>query len=253
MPLCGALAAVLVGAPVAAQGLTERPLNLTCVAPDAPTRTTFFSAVERAAVPDEVADPARGFAATRVGAIAWQYDGTRLGALNGARLEYDPRDATLTALRPGLHGAEHRDVLVTGLPPVSRWADDTLGEWWFEAADGGFYQLRERFEIGAFPQLLSETGCFEAGVPTEPAAGLIPYAPVSPLWSDSASKRRWLAMPDWHLPGTTIARDADGDFEFPPGTVLVKEFALGARRVEVVNQEPRLDAPSAERKLLDEH
>ncbi|MEL7447998.1 MAG: PQQ-dependent sugar dehydrogenase, partial [Pseudomonadota bacterium] len=79
-----------------------------------------------------------------------------------------------------------------------------------------------------FPALLSETGCVDPGDVTQPAAGLIPYDVNAALWSDGADKRRWLAIPD----GTTIDLDADGDFDFPIGTVLVKEFSFSGTPVE---------------------
>ena len=64
-----------------------------------------------------------------------------------------------------------------------------------------------------------------AATPTQPAAGLIPYAPNAPFFSDDAVKTRWLALPD----GQRIVIDADNDFDFPNGSVLVKNFSLGAR------------------------
>ncbi|MEW6434679.1 MAG: PQQ-dependent sugar dehydrogenase [Myxococcota bacterium] len=79
-----------------------------------------------------------------------------------------------------------------------------------------------------FPQLLSQTGCFDATDPKQPVAGLVPYDLNAALWSDGAAKQRYLAIPD----GTTITVNADGDFDFPNGTVLVKTFSLGGKRIE---------------------
>ncbi len=79
-----------------------------------------------------------------------------------------------------------------------------------------------------FPQTLSATGCFSMTTPTQPLPALIPYTVNSPLWSDSAQKDRYFAIPD----GTTITIGADGDFEFPNGTVTVKTFTLGGQRIE---------------------
>lgn len=81
---------------------------------------------------------------------------------------------------------------------------------------------------GSIATQLSATGCVLAGDATRPAAGLIPYAPNAPFWSDGAAKERFLALPN----GAAIRAGADGDLEFPVGTVLVKNFRLGARRVE---------------------
>ena len=78
------------------------------------------------------------------------------------------------------------------------------------------------------PAMLSLTGCVDATDPTKPAAGLIPYDVRSPLWSDGADKRRWMALPE----GGTIHIGADGDWDFPNGTVLVKFFLLGGQLVE---------------------
>ncbi len=81
---------------------------------------------------------------------------------------------------------------------------------------------------GGPPQRLSETGCFDPLDPTRPASDLIPFAPVAELWSDGASKRRWMVVPDAEV----VTVNADGDFSFPPGSVLVKEFSLDGKRVE---------------------
>jgi uncharacterized repeat protein (TIGR03806 family) len=78
------------------------------------------------------------------------------------------------------------------------------------------------------PTLLSATGCVSPQNPSQPASGLIPYAPAAPFWSDNATKERWLAMPN----GTAIGRSADGDFTFPNGTVLMKHFRLNNQLVE---------------------
>ena len=71
------------------------------------------------------------------------------------------------------------------------------------------------------PALLSQTGCFDTDYPAVPVSGLIPFDINSKLWSDGASKRRWMALPD----GATVAIDVDGDFLFPAGSILIKEFA----------------------------
>ncbi|HET6345784.1 MAG TPA: hypothetical protein VFH51_12685 [Myxococcota bacterium] len=80
----------------------------------------------------------------------------------------------------------------------------------------------------AFPTLLSQTGCFKAGNMQEPASGLIPYEVNSPLWSDGASKRRWIALPD----GAVLSRRGVDGLTVPPGTVLLKEFTVGSSLLE---------------------
>lgn len=87
---------------------------------------------------------------------------------------------------------------------------------------GSFYRLQPGTPQSApgFPALLSQTGCFDPLDPKQPVAGMIPYSVRSPLWSDEASKRRWLALPD----NENITVESNGDFTFPNGSVLVKEF-----------------------------
>lgn len=57
---------------------------------------------------------------------------------------------------------------------------------------------------------------------------MIPFDGNSALWSDGASKERWMAIPN----GTTITVTASGDFDFPNGTVLAKTFRIGGQRIE---------------------
>jgi uncharacterized repeat protein (TIGR03806 family) len=73
-----------------------------------------------------------------------------------------------------------------------------------------------------FPKTLADTGCFDAADIHRPRPALIPFEVAAPLWSDAAGKRRWMALPD----GQTITIETDGDFTFPIGTVLIKEFEI---------------------------
>ena len=79
---------------------------------------------------------------------------------------------------------------------------------------------------GGPPTLLSQTGCFATS--GQPVTDLVPFAPSAELWSDGATKRRWMTIPDDEI----ILLDENGDFEFPPGTMLVKEFSLAGKKVE---------------------
>jgi uncharacterized repeat protein (TIGR03806 family) len=109
----------------------------------------------------------------------------------------------------------------------------------FEAKDGELYLVKggliyklvpDRGDSGdyVFPTALSQTGCVNPDEPAEVTGGLIPYDVNSAFWTDGAGKHRWLALPD----RDTIALNSDGDFEFPPGSVLVKEFSLSGKRIE---------------------
>lgn len=56
----------------------------------------------------------------------------------------------------------------------------------------------------------------------------LPFSPQYPLWSDGATKRRWLHLP----PGRAIDASDPDAWQFPPGTRLWKEFSVAGRPVE---------------------
>jgi uncharacterized repeat protein (TIGR03806 family) len=112
---------------------------------------------------------------------------------------------------------------------ISSFAQDVSGELYMVDYGGGLYRLDNATpSSGSVPDKLSDSGCVQPGDPTRPAAGLVPYAPNVAFWSDGATKNRYVALPD----GTSATEGADGDFDLPVGTVLMKEFRLGSRRVE---------------------
>lgn len=79
------------------------------------------------------------------------------------------------------------------------------------------------------PALLSQTGAFTDVATLTPAPGLVPYDVNSPLWSDGAAKRRWIAVPNDgapYGPEETIGFSRTGHWTFPAGTVFVKHFEL---------------------------
>ena len=78
----------------------------------------------------------------------------------------------------------------------------------------------------AFPPLLSGTGLYRADGEVDPRNR--PFSPQYPLWTDGASKRRWVRLPD----GAYIdVRNPDA-WRFPAGTTFWKEFAWRDRPVE---------------------
>jgi hypothetical protein len=69
---------------------------------------------------------------------------------------------------------------------------------------------------------LSETGAFLDTLTLAPASGIVPYEIRAPLWSDGATKSRWLSVPA----GTSLSYGESGHLGFPRGTVLVKHFEM---------------------------
>jgi uncharacterized repeat protein (TIGR03806 family) len=92
-------------------------------------------------------------------------------------------------------------------------------------------------EPGKLPRRLSQTKLFTSLADLAPRAGLIPYTVISPLWSDAAEKRRWVAIPG----GETIDFSKTGEWKFPRGTLFIKHFELALDETQ----------PSARRKRLE--
>lgn len=76
------------------------------------------------------------------------------------------------------------------------------------------------------PGRLSETGLYLSGSDVVAPENL-PFVPQYPLWSDGATKRRWISIPK----GTAIDGSRPDAWVLPIGTKLWKEFSFG-RRVE---------------------
>ena len=72
------------------------------------------------------------------------------------------------------------------------------------------------------PKLLSQTGVFADMKKMTPQPFLVPYQVNQPLWSDGAVKDRWMSLPS----DKKIHFSANGEWQFPDGTVFVKTFQL---------------------------
>jgi hypothetical protein len=82
--------------------------------------------------------------------------------------------------------------------------------------------------LSALPAHLSGTGLYADLPAGSLAPGVLPYRPQFELWSDGASKRRWIWLP----PGTRIDTADMDSWQFPEGTKLWKEFARDGVRIE---------------------
>lgn len=79
------------------------------------------------------------------------------------------------------------------------------------------------------PATLSATGAFSDLASLTPNAGIVPYAPNVPFWSDYARKKRWFSIPNVN---DKMTFSADGLWNFPVGTVWVKHFDLPIERTD---------------------
>jgi len=159
------------------------------------------------------------------------YRGTAIPALAGLYLFGDFGSGNVWTHEPGVSGS--RTLLFNAGVPISSFAQDALGELYVTDYGGGkLYRIEPVPGGGAgqdtVPMDLAQA-CPSAADPDGPDSVLIPYALNAPFWSDGAQKDRWMALPE----GATVTIEPGSlDWTFPIGTVLVKQFRLGGKRIE---------------------
>lgn len=170
------------------------------------------------------------------------YRGSKYPELNGKYIFGDNGSGRVWALTQGDDGQVSIEELVnmpfaskTGL---SSFGEDADGELLIVILgdagrnDGSIYRLEHdpNGRSTALPERLSETGIFSDLSTLTPASGVYPYGVNAPLWSDGAVKQRWIMLPgDGKDPAPRADRiefHRTGPWNFPPGTVLVKQFDL---------------------------
>ena len=159
------------------------------------------------------------------------YRGSDIPDLHGSYLFADFGSGRLWRLVDDGQGGLTDELLLETGRAISSFGEGNDGELYVVDYGGGLYRIAPGAggpSPSPVPNLLSATGCMQPGDASAPGDGLIPYAVTAPFWSDDATKDRWLALPN----ATTVAVGADGDFTFPPGSVLVKQFRLGGELIE---------------------
>lgn len=83
-------------------------------------------------------------------------------------------------------------------------------------------------QVDQLPEKLLQTRLYSDTTMTVLAPDVHTYAPSYELWSDGASKRRYIRVPE----GAQIDTSNMDDWVFPVGTKMWKEFTRGGTRVE---------------------
>ena len=166
------------------------------------------------------------------------YRGTNFPALNGKYIFGDNITRNIWALDESASPAQKTLLCVMPRGCCTNDAADHLGLSSFGVDQSGeiyMIQLGETsgriYKLAStgtaqgyqnFPLLLSQTGAFTNTPNLIPSPVLIPYTVNSPLWSDGAVKRRWMAL----ATNATIRFGPAGEWSFPNGSVFVKHFEL---------------------------
>ena len=128
----------------------------------------------------------------------------------------EPLDLQESSTVSGVHYLSNGDILISTIA-------------WPFTSGGKLLHLRQRDAVPDPPTRLSELGVFTNLETLEVIDGLIPYKVNSPLWSNYAVKKRWMAIPnDGQIdqPEEQIQFNSNEDWGFPEGTVFIKHFDL---------------------------
>ena len=159
------------------------------------------------------------------------YRGGAIGGRVGEYIYADYGSGRIWALRPDGQGGYINEQLLDEPGGPVAFAADKDGELYFANINNGRIYKLVPGAGGAgdtIPELLSASGCVDPVDTAMPYSGLLPYDINARFWSDGADKSRFIGLPN----GTTITINEDDDWEFPAGTVIVKNFRLGDSLIE---------------------
>ncbi len=159
------------------------------------------------------------------------YRGTAIPALRGRYVFADYGSGRIWALEDDGQGGYSNDQLIDTPYNITAFGLGEDGELYFtDIANGRIHRLLPAAggTTDTIPASLAATGCVAAANPTLPATGVMPYAVNAQFWSDGSTKERYLAIPN----GTTVALNANNDFDFPAGSVLMKSIRLAGQLIE---------------------
>ena len=164
-----------------------------------------------------------------VGGYVYRGNNVNLAGLLGTYLFADFGFGTVWGIDPSASNVSASlQVLLNTGRQISSFGEDNLGELYVLSwSDGQIFKI-DPASISNFPMLLSQTGCVDPTNPEVTDSSMIPYRINAEFWSDGAVKNRWFALQD----ATEITIEADGDWTFPIGGVLLKHFHLNSQLVE---------------------
>jgi uncharacterized repeat protein (TIGR03806 family) len=147
----------------------------------------------------------------------------RLPDIQGALVFGDSCGTTLQALRFDGSLVLSQDEVVTLPAKLAAFGEDRDGRILAVDSSGAVHALvRPSTPEPSFPTTVSASGCIADMATHTPAASLIPFEVRAPLWSDGARKHRFISLPGLE----TIGFTETGAWQFPVGTIFMKEFAL---------------------------
>ena len=182
-----------------------------------------------------VLDYGRSAGASVTGGVV--YRGARLPALVGQYIYGDYISGNVWAAQLNGTTVTSNTLLDTVAGPVA-FGEDNDGEILIVTLnDNSIFTLEDTSGGGgAVPTNLSDTDIFSNVASLTPAPGFVEFDVNVPYWSDGATKRRWIAVPN----GQRITFSPTGAWTFPVGTIVVQQLDMpltdgdpsSARRLE---------------------
>lgn len=170
------------------------------------------------------------------------YRGQRHPELVGRYFYGDYVSGNLWALDAERAGEARPELVRRTGRSIASFGEDEQGELYLCSFDGGLWRLVPSEApvdpVADWPRRLSETGLFADLEQNAPAEGAVRYEVNASFWSDGARKERFFLLPE----GGAIEYRAEGAFEVPVGTRLVKSF-----RAPTMGRVPRLETRVIER------
>ena len=168
------------------------------------------------------------------------YHGTNFPGLAGKYICADNDSGHIWALASADGANLDSEQLIATMPPGSVYGGtsscgmDANGDIYFVkiggVGAGQIYKLKAIVSTVPDPVTpLSQLGVFTNLAALATATGFHPYTVNSPLWSDGAVKKRWLAVPNdgtHDTPAEQIVFSPTNEWKFPSGTVFLKHFEL---------------------------
>lgn len=152
------------------------------------------------------------------------YQGEALPELRGAYVYGDWSTGKVWGVKhDGARVTWHAEIADTPFQ-ITGFGLDRRGELLVIDHVSGFHRLVRNDEAPGepFPTRLSETGLYESTRERRWIPALVAYEVNSPLWSDGAEKRRAFVVP---TDGQISFKAGAQGWDFPEGSVIVKEFA----------------------------
>lgn len=160
------------------------------------------------------------------------YRGSAIPELQGRYIYGDWCMTGAHSFLPSNPAGTRSAIPATGDTPdnVTTFGEGLDGELLIGTAGGGVFRF---IRTGVttepvVPEHLTEHPCIANAAMHQLSSGVMPYSINNPLWSDGTTKQRFFAIPDT----STITVDSRGDFIFPVGSVLIKNFLHDNRLIE---------------------